>query len=84
MKMRGNNGRHKKWTDPRIKQFGEAKYREYRQWFNRRLDDAIKAAEVEQYDEGVDVSSNRELDTGFFFVALHAGCPVSMSLPSPC
>lgn len=32
-------------TDPRIKEFGVSKYREYRTWFDQRLDDAIKAAE---------------------------------------
>ncbi|XP_046420696.1 dynamin-like GTPase OPA1, mitochondrial isoform X1 [Neodiprion pinetum] len=31
--------------DPRIKELGESKYREYKDWFNQRLDDAIKAAE---------------------------------------
>ncbi|XP_050454581.1 dynamin-like 120 kDa protein, mitochondrial isoform X3 [Cataglyphis hispanica] len=36
--------------DPRIKEFGLAKYREYRMWFDQRLDDAIKAAESRQKD----------------------------------
>ncbi|KAL6430885.1 hypothetical protein ACFW04_006997 [Cataglyphis niger] len=36
--------------DPRIKEFGLAKYREYRMWFDQRLDDAIKAAESRQND----------------------------------
>ncbi|XP_070157712.1 dynamin-like GTPase OPA1, mitochondrial isoform X6 [Polyergus mexicanus] len=36
--------------DPRIKEFGLAKYQEYRMWFDQRLDDAIKAAESRQKD----------------------------------
>ncbi|XP_019696610.1 dynamin-like 120 kDa protein, mitochondrial isoform X3 [Harpegnathos saltator] len=36
--------------DPRIKEYGQAKYEEYRVWFNQRLDDAIKAAEIHQRD----------------------------------
>ncbi|XP_050492847.1 dynamin-like 120 kDa protein, mitochondrial isoform X7 [Bombus huntii] len=48
--------------DPRIKQFGEAKYKEYKEWFNQRLDDAIKAAEVDQIQPGVDISFNRIFD----------------------
>ncbi|CAK9818538.1 Dynamin-like 120 kDa protein, mitochondrial [Anthophora plagiata] len=48
--------------DPRIKQYGEAKYREYKEWFNQRLDDAIKAAEVNENQPGVDISSNRIFD----------------------
>lgn len=51
-------------TDPRIKELGEAKYREYRMWFNQRLDDAIKAAETgktsDSYNNQIN-SSNREL-----------------------
>ncbi|XP_035722763.1 dynamin-like 120 kDa protein, mitochondrial isoform X2 [Vespa mandarinia] len=31
--------------DPRIKELGEAKYHEYRRWFNQRLENAVKAAE---------------------------------------
>lgn len=37
-------------TDPRIKELGLAKYREYRVWFDQRLDDAIKAADNRQKD----------------------------------
>ncbi|CAL7942119.1 unnamed protein product [Xylocopa violacea] len=39
--------------DPRIKQLGEAKYREYREWFDQRLDDAIRAAEVNENEPGI-------------------------------
>lgn len=52
--------------DPRIKQFGEDKYRQYREWFNRRLDDAIRAAEIDRNVTDMDVSSNREFSIGFF------------------
>ncbi|XP_047351341.1 dynamin-like 120 kDa protein, mitochondrial isoform X2 [Vespa velutina] len=31
--------------DPRIKELGEAKYHEYRRWFDQRLENAVKAAE---------------------------------------
>ncbi|XP_015430429.1 PREDICTED: dynamin-like 120 kDa protein, mitochondrial isoform X2 [Dufourea novaeangliae] len=48
--------------DPRIKQFGEAKYKEYRQWFNQRLDDAIKAAEVTDTESGLGISSKKAKD----------------------
>ncbi|XP_076245617.1 opa1 mitochondrial dynamin like GTPase isoform X2 [Calliopsis andreniformis] len=48
-----NNMADKIEIDPRVKQFGEAKYREYREWFNQRLDDAIKAAEVDQNVPGI-------------------------------
>lgn len=53
-------------TDPRIKQLGDAKYREYKEWFNQRLDDAIRAAEVTQTESSVDIFSNRELNIDFF------------------
>ncbi|KAJ8668085.1 hypothetical protein QAD02_009748 [Eretmocerus hayati] len=54
--------------DPRIKEIGEAKYREYKMWLDQRLDDAIKAAEHsknEYYNNKS--SSNREIEviTGF-------------------
>lgn len=52
-------------TDPRIKEFGEAKYRQYREWFNQRLDDAIKAAEVNQ-NQAVD--SSRSESNRFFLI----------------
>lgn len=32
--------------DPRLKSLGEAKYKSFRDWFDRRLDDAIQAAET--------------------------------------
>lgn len=48
--------------DPRIKQLGETKYRQYKEWFDQRLDDAIKAAEVDQTQSDMDVSSNRIFD----------------------
>lgn len=46
-------------TDPRIKEFGVNKYREYRTWFDQRLDDAIKAAENHQnsYQENNSIQS---------------------------
>ncbi|XP_043257590.1 dynamin-like 120 kDa protein, mitochondrial isoform X4 [Colletes gigas] len=34
--------------DPALKQYGEIKYRQYKQWFDQRLNDAIKAAEIDQ------------------------------------
>ncbi|XP_015108732.1 dynamin-like 120 kDa protein, mitochondrial isoform X2 [Diachasma alloeum] len=37
--------------DPRIKEYSEAKYREYKYWFNQRLEDAIKAAETQRLEE---------------------------------
>ncbi|XP_012523904.1 dynamin-like 120 kDa protein, mitochondrial isoform X7 [Monomorium pharaonis] len=44
--------------DPRIKEFGVAKYREYRTWFDQRLDDAIKAAESQNtYPENSSIQS---------------------------
>ncbi|XP_008217592.1 dynamin-like 120 kDa protein, mitochondrial isoform X1 [Nasonia vitripennis] len=52
--------------DPRIKELGEAKYREYRKWFNERLDDAIKAAESRKIEDSPNNqnsnSSNREIE----------------------
>ncbi|XP_053977451.1 dynamin-like 120 kDa protein, mitochondrial [Hylaeus volcanicus] len=48
--------------DPRLKQYGEAKYKEYRQWFNQRLDDAIKATEIDQNEQDVNLFSNRIFD----------------------
>ncbi|XP_043280094.1 dynamin-like 120 kDa protein, mitochondrial isoform X2 [Venturia canescens] len=37
--------------DPRIKELGEAKYQQYRAWFQQRLDDAIKAAESRRIED---------------------------------
>ncbi|XP_015586682.1 dynamin-like 120 kDa protein, mitochondrial isoform X2 [Cephus cinctus] len=42
--------------DPRIKELGEAKYREYKIWFDQRLDDAIKAADNRKGDQLTDTS----------------------------
>ncbi|KAK0176797.1 hypothetical protein PV328_000902 [Microctonus aethiopoides] len=44
--------------DPRIKEYGDSKYREYKAWFNRRLDDAIKAAETKLDEENNNSSQN--------------------------
>ncbi|XP_025073550.1 dynamin-like 120 kDa protein, mitochondrial isoform X5 [Pogonomyrmex barbatus] len=46
--------------DPRIREFGLSKYQEYRNWFDQRLDNAIKAAESHQdnYQE-----NNSQTDT---------------------
>ncbi|KAL6430886.1 hypothetical protein ACFW04_006997 [Cataglyphis niger] len=49
--------------DPRIKEFGLAKYREYRMWFDQRLDDAIKAAESRQNDYQENNSMQSAFDT---------------------
>ncbi|XP_076652517.1 opa1 mitochondrial dynamin like GTPase isoform X2 [Halictus rubicundus] len=48
--------------DPRIKQFGEAKYNEYRNWFNQRLDDAIQAANDTENNMSVAVPSKKAKD----------------------
>ncbi|XP_017755871.1 PREDICTED: dynamin-like 120 kDa protein, mitochondrial isoform X2 [Eufriesea mexicana] len=45
--------------DHRIKQLGNEKFKEYGEWFNQRLDNAIKAAEVNQTQSGVTIFSNR-------------------------
>lgn len=34
-------------VDPRLKELGEKKITEWRQWFDNRLDDAIEAAEYQ-------------------------------------
>ncbi|XP_043257589.1 dynamin-like 120 kDa protein, mitochondrial isoform X3 [Colletes gigas] len=39
--------------DPALKQYGEIKYRQYKQWFDQRLNDAIKAAEIDQNESGI-------------------------------
>ncbi|XP_012523905.1 dynamin-like 120 kDa protein, mitochondrial isoform X8 [Monomorium pharaonis] len=47
--------------DPRIKEFGVAKYREYRTWFDQRLDDAIKAAESQNtYPENSSIQKSSQ------------------------
>ncbi|XP_066601642.1 dynamin-like GTPase OPA1, mitochondrial isoform X2 [Prorops nasuta] len=38
--------------DPRLKEIGEAKYLEYKAWFNQRLQDAIRAAETNEDERG--------------------------------
>lgn len=35
------------YLDPRLKQLGEEKLGEWRQWFDSRLDDAIEAADYQ-------------------------------------
>lgn len=35
------------YKDPRLKALSEAKYKQFRTWFDQRLDDAIAAAEKE-------------------------------------
>ncbi|XP_046396373.1 dynamin-like 120 kDa protein, mitochondrial isoform X2 [Ischnura elegans] len=44
--------------DPRLKSIGEAKYRNFREWFDRRLDDAIQAAETPNGDPEASFSTN--------------------------
>lgn len=34
--------------DPRLKLLSESKYKEFRSWFDQRLDDAIAAAEAQE------------------------------------
>ncbi|KMQ99191.1 dynamin-like mitochondrial protein [Lasius niger] len=58
-----NNVGDKVEIDPRIKEFGLAKYREYRMWFDQRLDDAIKAAENHKKDYQENNSIQSALDT---------------------
>lgn len=49
--------------DPRIKEFGEAKYNEYRRWFDQRLENAVKAAEERALrDVEQEESSTRIID----------------------
>ncbi|XP_076298769.1 dynamin-like GTPase OPA1, mitochondrial isoform X4 [Lasioglossum baleicum] len=47
--------------DPRIKQLGEAKYKEYRNWFNQRLDDAIQAANDAENNMSVAVPTKKSI-----------------------
>lgn len=35
-------------SDPRLKTLSESKYKEFRSWFDQRLDDAIAAAEAQE------------------------------------
>jgi len=37
-------------VDPKFKDLGDAKYSELMSWFNKRLDDAIQAAEEDKKD----------------------------------
>lgn len=39
-------------TDPKLKELGDEKYSELVMWFNKRLDDAIRAAEEEKREGG--------------------------------
>ncbi|XP_014237029.1 dynamin-like 120 kDa protein, mitochondrial isoform X1 [Trichogramma pretiosum] len=48
--------------DPKLKELGEAKYKEYREWFNQRLDDAIKAAEFSNAEDKYKNASNRDIE----------------------
>ena len=50
--------------DRRIKELGEAKYQQYRIWFQQRLDNAIKAAESRRVDVENDNSSQSESSFG--------------------
>lgn len=47
-------------TDPRIKELGEAKYHEYRKWFDQRLENAVKAAEERALLDNNQESPTRE------------------------
>ncbi|XP_012270913.1 dynamin-like 120 kDa protein, mitochondrial isoform X2 [Orussus abietinus] len=44
--------------DPRVKELSEAKYNEYKEWFNQRLDNAIQAANNRRSESQNDDSSN--------------------------
>lgn len=56
--------------DPRLKQLGEDKLAEWRNWFDSRLDDAIEAAATQE---------NPEIESEFCFVFVkHLHC-----YPSP-
>ncbi|XP_046818089.1 dynamin-like 120 kDa protein, mitochondrial isoform X1 [Vespa crabro] len=48
--------------DPRIKELGEAKYHEYRRWFNQRLENAVKAAEERALRDNNQESPTRVID----------------------
>ncbi|XP_034942377.1 dynamin-like 120 kDa protein, mitochondrial isoform X2 [Chelonus insularis] len=53
----GNAISDKVEIDPRIKEYGESKYKEYREWFNQRLEDAIRAAETHKLEKENEISS---------------------------
>ncbi|XP_011259398.1 dynamin-like 120 kDa protein, mitochondrial isoform X2 [Camponotus floridanus] len=63
-----NNVNDKIEIDPRIKEFGLTKYREYRMWFDQRLDNAIKAAENRQKD----YQENNSIQSAFDTISLVA------------
>ena len=46
--------------DPRLKELGEAKYLQYKQWFEQRLEDAIQAAERSKIEQ-IDHPSNSKI-----------------------
>ncbi|KAF7404019.1 hypothetical protein HZH68_006813 [Vespula germanica] len=48
--------------DPRIKELGEAKYHEYRRWFEQRLENAVKAAEERALRDNDQESPTRVID----------------------
>lgn len=62
--------------DPRIKELGVAKYREYRTWFDQRLDDAIKAAESHQnsYQKNSSMQSESINESIFFILDIYLSC----------
>ncbi|XP_044017914.1 dynamin-like 120 kDa protein, mitochondrial isoform X2 [Aphidius gifuensis] len=69
-----NNVANSVEIDPRIKDFGDAKYREYKSWFSQRLDDAIQAAETNRVEiENGDNNSSQESEKKLTKpVAVHA------------
>lgn len=46
------------FVDPRIKALTEAKYTQFRSWFDQRLDDAIAAAEKTEEAKGTRIPLN--------------------------
>ena len=38
------------FADPRLKAYGEEKYKNFKEWFDKRLDDAIEAADNNKLD----------------------------------
>lgn len=59
-------------TDLRLKELGQAKYREYKLWFDQRLENAIKAAQTNKELDINQSNSGKYINKKLQFISLNS------------
>lgn len=60
------------FADPRLKSLSESKYKEFRNWFDQRLDDAIAAAEAHENGTSPKQITEGKVIPNYFISRVHS------------